>query len=125
MAALKPSYQIKIQQNPVFDTSQNHTTKHKPFYLMYSQHTIVPLDLQLQGSKETQNNIRNAQERQKGYYNKSIKSIEFKIGDQVLLYESAKEKVYSNKLREKWKGPYFVHDYRVSGAYKLRTVEEK
>ncbi|CAG8638354.1 19652_t:CDS:1, partial [Dentiscutata erythropus] len=74
---------------------------------------------------QAQTNIKNAQEKQKGYYDKNIKSIEFKIDDQVLLYKSANEKVYSNKLREKWKGPYFIYDYGAPRTYKLRTIEEK
>ncbi|CAG8607255.1 14986_t:CDS:2, partial [Dentiscutata heterogama] len=37
-------------------------------------------------------NIKKAQEKQKGYYDKSLKPIKFKIEDQVLLYELAKEK---------------------------------
>ncbi|CAG8778979.1 28005_t:CDS:2, partial [Racocetra persica] len=39
----------------------------------------------------------------KEHYDFGIKSIKFKIGDQVLLYEFAKEKVYGDKLREKKK----------------------
>ncbi|CAG8590506.1 12085_t:CDS:2 [Dentiscutata erythropus] len=69
--------------------------------------------------------LKNVQERQKGYYDKSIRPIEFKIRDQVLLYKLAKEKVYGNKLKEKWKGPYFIHDYRALGTYKLQTIEGK
>ncbi|CAG8846633.1 685_t:CDS:1, partial [Gigaspora margarita] len=48
-----------------------------------------------------QDNIKKAQEKQKRYHNKNIKTIEFKTGDQVLMYESAKKNVYGDKLREK------------------------
>ncbi|CAG8785842.1 38144_t:CDS:2, partial [Gigaspora margarita] len=41
---------------------------------------------------QAQDNIQKAQRRQKNYYNYSIRPIEFRIGDQVLLHESAKEK---------------------------------
>ncbi|CAG8515191.1 1518_t:CDS:2 [Dentiscutata erythropus] len=67
-------------------------------------------------------NIRNAQEKQKGYYDKNIRPIEFKIGDQVLLYELAKEKVYNDKLREKWK-PLFRP--RLQRAGNLQTMNSR
>ncbi|CAG8850973.1 28380_t:CDS:1, partial [Gigaspora margarita] len=43
---------------------------------------------------QAQKNIQEAQQRQKEYHDYSIKAIKFKIRDQVLLYESAKEKVH-------------------------------
>ncbi|CAG8645490.1 2150_t:CDS:1, partial [Scutellospora calospora] len=39
-------------------------------------------------------NIKVAQEKQKEYYNESIKKKQFYIGDKVLLYQSAQAKVH-------------------------------
>ncbi|CAG8810215.1 243_t:CDS:1, partial [Racocetra persica] len=41
------------------------------------------------------------QQRQKEYHDKRIKLEKFKIGEQVLVYKSAKEKIYGDKLRKK------------------------
>ncbi|CAG8764563.1 20740_t:CDS:1, partial [Racocetra persica] len=45
-----------------------------------------------QQQMQAQANIKKIQEKQKEYYNKNIKPIEFKIDDQVLLYKLVKEK---------------------------------
>ncbi|CAG8811114.1 14718_t:CDS:1, partial [Gigaspora rosea] len=120
-----------------YHTLPNYTIKYDPFFLTYGQYANLLIDLQLQKeempeelleqslelhirkiteqlhqqSLQAQKNIQEAQQKQKEYHNDGIKAIEFKIGDQVLLYESTKKKVHGDKLREKWKGPYFVHDY--------------
>lgn len=99
----------------VYHTLQNHTTKLDLFYLMYRREDIVPLNLQMQQRKEIP----------EASYDRNIKTIEFKIGDQVLMYELAKENVHSDKLKEKWKGPYYIHDYSIPGTYKLRTIDGK
>ena len=49
----------------------------------------------------------------------------FNIGDKVLMYNAAKEKQWSGKLNEKWKGPFFIHDILPNGVYKLRTIDGK
>ena len=48
-----------------------------------------------------QQNIGKAQEKQKWYYDQGIKIEKFNIGNKVLLYKSAKAKVYRDKFREK------------------------
>ena len=47
--------------------------------------------------------------------------MQFKIGDLVLLYRS--ELRGKQKLQERWKGPYYVHEALDNGAYKLRTID--
>ena len=74
---------------------------------------------------QAQQNIGKAQQKQKQYHDKGIRPVEFNIGDKVLLYESAKAGVHGNKFREKWTGPYYIHDISAPGAYKLRTMDDK
>jgi transposase InsO family protein len=133
-----------------YRTNQNSTTKYTPFKLLYGREAILPMDLQ--GSENQSNeamdsqlqrhikfitedfqnirtnaqqNITKAQGKQKQYHDQGIKLEKFNIGDKVLLYESAKAKVHGDKFREKWTGPYYIHDINGSGAYKLRTMEDK
>jgi hypothetical protein len=44
--------------------------------------------------------------------------LEFKIGDKVLYYNTAKKKQWSGKLEEKWKGLYYIHLVIINGFYK-------
>ena len=43
----------------------------------------------------------------------------FYIGEEVLYYNIAKEKYYSDKLEEKWKGPYIINAILLNGSYKI------
>ncbi|CAG8469621.1 21002_t:CDS:2 [Gigaspora rosea] len=56
-------------------------------------------DLQQQRT-QAQQNIKKAQQRQKEYYDKKIiKPVEFQIGEQVLIYDLAKDKNRRRKNR--------------------------
>ena len=69
-------------------------------------------------------NIEKSQEQQSIYHNKKYKKKEdFKIGDQVLLYNAAKEKQWSGKLQDKWKGPYYIHQIIINGSYKIKEED--
>jgi hypothetical protein len=133
-----------------YRTVQNSTTKYTPFKLLYGREAVLPIDLQ--GNEQDDNevpeeslqqhigyitedlqnlrlnardNIEKAQEKQRKYHDQKVKPIKFNIGDKVLLYESAKAKVHGDKFREKWTGPYYIHDITAPGAYKLRTMDDK
>jgi len=67
-----------------------------------------------------------SQEKQKEYHDKKIRKQEkFEIGDKVLYYNAAKEKQWSGKLEEKWKGPYYIQERLLNGSYKLKEVNGK
>src|SRR6185369_9969784 len=71
-------------------------------------------------------NIEESQEKQKEYHDKKNKiNKEFEIGDKVLLYEAWREKQWSGKLQEKWKGQYVIHEKLFNGSYKLREMNGK
>ncbi|PKK62445.1 hypothetical protein RhiirC2_790374 [Rhizophagus irregularis] len=62
--------------------------------------------------------------KQKEYYNKKFKrKARFEIGEQVLLYDAAKEKQWNGKLKEK--GPYYIHDTIRNGAYKIKELDRR
>ena len=43
----------------------------------------------------------------------------FEVNDLVLLYDKAKDTSHSNKLAEKWKGPYRITKVLPKGAYRI------
>ena len=53
------------------------------------------------------------------------KETKFLIGEKVLLKESSKEKQWTGKLSQNWKGPYYIHEIFGRGAYKLKTIDGK
>ena len=134
-----------------YRTTQNATTKYTPFKLLYGHEAKIPLDLQdtnqdnlekpyneqlqrhidfitedfQQIRIQAQQNIKKAQQKQKQYHDKGIKPEKFNIGDKVLLFELVKAGVHGDKFREKWTGPYYIHNTIAPGAYKLRTMDDK
>ena len=126
-----------------YRTAQHSTTKVTPFLLTYGREAISPLtdikidnttDCLLQRYKEilhhiphvrtdVQERITDRQEKQKQKYNENIMEKTFQIGDKVLLYDKRLDNQWSGKLRDKWKGPYYIHWVGLTGYYKLRTIE--
>jgi len=71
-------------------------------------------------------NIKDSQQKQKQYHDKNItKQDRYQIGDKVLYYNAAKEKQWSGKLEEKWKGPYYINETLPNDAYKLKEMNGK
>lgn len=128
----------------LYSTSFICITKIEPFYLVYGRPAKLPIDEQ-GDSNETINDriqqlvdnvpqlrinakerVTKAQEKQKELYHQKLrKIINYEIGDKVLYYNAAKEKQWSGKLDPKWKGPYYIHQVLLNGAYKLRTTDGK
>ena len=73
--------------------------------------------------KEAKIQNKKPQEKQKKYHDKKIRKQEkFEIGDKVLYYNAAKEKQWSGKLEEKWKGPYYIQQKLLNGSYKIKEI---
>ena len=58
--------------------------------------------------------------KQKKWHDQRILRREFKVGDQVLLFNS-KLRLFLGKLKSKWSGPYTVVSSTNFGAVTLRT----
>ena len=41
------------------------------------------------------------------------------------MYDAARDKHFTSKLKPKWKGPFYIHNVLPNGAYKLRNLEGK
>ncbi|CAB4496091.1 unnamed protein product [Rhizophagus irregularis] len=128
---------------------RQNTTRYEPFYLTYGRDAVLPIELevptypfedrsdrgfedlyfrrlgQLVGNliddrQQANENIQHAQKRQVERHNEQIKEHQYQIGEKVLL-----RNFRAKKLDSKWHGPYYIHDVRPNGTYKLRTLEGK
>jgi hypothetical protein len=128
-----------------YRTIKHNTTKRTPFFMVYGREAILPTDnidenkeitekesllkrvYEIINLNENRNEvleiIKKSQEKQKERHDEKIIEDKFEIGDKVLLKDTAKEKQWSGKLSQKWKGPYYVHQIIGKGAYKLRDMD--
>ena len=60
----------------------------------------------------------------KKWHDQRILRREFKVGDQVMLFNS-KLKLFLGKLKSKWSGPYIVVSSTTFGAVTLRTSNKE
>jgi len=132
-----------------YRTKKHNTTCHEPFYLIYGRDATLPIEFsvtttQVELSENdiqedlfkrvhtltgkvigdrlmVQDTIHQAQQRQKQRHDAGLQEIHFKIGDLVLLHRS--DLRGKQKLQERWKGPYYIHEILDNGAYKLRTMD--
>ncbi|GBC22632.2 uncharacterized protein K02A2.6-like [Rhizophagus irregularis DAOM 181602=DAOM 197198] len=124
-----------------YRTRKQSSTKIKPFYVTYGRRAKLPLDKDENKitladrvkilieelpviRRKMKENVEEAQERQKQQHDKrGIRKPKFEIGEKVLLYEAWREKQWSGKLQNKWKGPYLIHEEFGNGAYKLKELD--
>ncbi|GES74949.1 DDE-type integrase/transposase/recombinase [Rhizophagus clarus] len=134
-----------------YRTKCHSITRHEPFYLMYGHDAVLPIEFAVSTMQskcaeenpqddllnrihtltgkvvidrlETQDNICKAQQKQKKQHDEDLHIMQYKIGDLVLPYQSQLRG--KQKLQERWKGPYYVHEVLGNGVYKLRTIEGK
>ncbi len=126
-----------------YRTSQHSTTKVTPFLLSYGREAVLPIDEEKESSEDplmdrfksivdelpqirndTYERVVQQQQKQKEYHDQQItSSTTFSIGDKVLLYDAKKEKQWSGKLEDKWKGPYYIHAVLLNGSYKIRSIK--
>ena len=76
------------------------------------------LNLLAEWRNEAYENAKMFKEKVKIWHDKKIKRKEFKVGDQVLLYNS-RFKFSAGKLASKWQGPLVIQEVYRSGAIRL------
>jgi hypothetical protein len=79
---------------------------------------ILDLHLLDEWRNEAYESARLFKEKFKIWHDMKIKRREFKLGDQVLLFNS-RFKFFAGKLMSKWQGPLVIHEVYRSGAIRL------
>ena len=123
-----------------YRTKVQGSTKVEPFYLTYGRKPTLPMDKEEKKISlieriqeiveripkirhQAKEEIKKSQTKQKKYHDRKYKTKEsYEIGDKILYYIAAKEKTWTGKLEEKWKGPYYIHEIMLNGAYKIKEM---
>ncbi|KAG9289641.1 hypothetical protein G9A89_014376 [Geosiphon pyriformis] len=88
------------------------TINEKNFEATLYQRTYQLMETLENNRRTAADNISHAQEQQKERHNKHLSEqpMEFKIGDQVLLYCTKAEKQWNGKFDPKWDGLFHIHE---------------
>ena len=42
-----------------------------------------------------------------------------------MYYNAAKDKQWSGKLDDKWKGPYYIHEILINGTHEIKELDDR
>jgi hypothetical protein len=125
-----------------------------PFQLVYGQEAILPTELEISSLQlmlqieklnssnvpqrinallalEEQRifaleNIKRRQQTVKKYFNKCTKAVKFKVGEKVLLWDSAHvDRGRESKFQKLWLGPFKIAFVLSANSYLLKDLEER
>ena len=124
-----------------YNTAVHSSTGYSPFYLMYGREAREPNDLlppartrnltdvNMLFSQQWYDALRiakdrliEAKEKQKFYYDRNTKRIEFAVGEKVLLKQLA---ITPGKFNNRWEGPYTVKEKKGNVSYKIISEDGK
>ena len=91
---------------------------------MEKHQQIISSQLQ-QRRLDAQQNIMQRQQQQQECYNRDRPGISYQIGDKVLLFNVTQSHIHGDKFKDKFDGPFYIHDIVRPGTYKLRTSDER
>ena len=102
---------------PSFPTEEKPPEEFEKLYFDRLQLLIGKISEDRQAARR---NIERAQEKQARLHDRKLKTHRYNIGDKVLLKDFR-----AKKMDPKWLGPYYIHDIKLNGTYKLRTLDNK
>jgi len=124
-----------------YNTAVHSSTGYSPFYLMYGREAREPSDLMPPARNRNLTDINmlfsqqwydalriakdrliEAKEKQKFYYDRNTKRIEYKVGDKVLMKQLA---ITPGKFNNRWDGPYTVKEKKGNVSYRIISEDGK
>jgi hypothetical protein len=125
----------------VYNTAVHSSTGYSPFYLMYGREAREPDDLMpparnrnltdinmlfsqqwYDAIKIAKDRLIEAKEKQKFYYDRTAKRVNFAIGDRILFKQLA---IVPGKFNMRWEGPYTVVEKKSNVSYKIVSDDGK
>ncbi|OAE20015.1 hypothetical protein AXG93_17s1150 [Marchantia polymorpha subsp. ruderalis] len=132
-----------------YRTAEKITTKQTPYFLVYGQHPILPIEFEVptqrtldlrrvsaeesqlyrlqevmvleERRREAEERTRRIQLRRKERYDQRIKPVLLQKGDLALLYDSRHAR-FPGKLHLRWMGPYKVVEVFPNGSIQLADL---
>ncbi|RWS03246.1 retrovirus-related Pol polyprotein from transposon 297-like protein [Dinothrombium tinctorium] len=121
---LKSRDRKKIEKEPITPTevtlgSQSSGVNESEGYVgVLAQHLNKIRDIAKQ-------NLEAAQLRNKSYYDKKHRDVNFEVGEKVLVYFPIRRKGKSEKLFHKWLGPYRITQRHTPLVYEVETIDSR
>ena len=130
------------------NTPADNSTEFSPYYLLFCQNMRTPFDVAIQGNipdvtpnfrANLNTFIRNAQltrhianenierhlEINRNRHDNKAKEQDFHIGQTVWLFNPAVPLGHSQKLRQKWCGPYIISEVHDNNTYRIRHYQTR
>ena len=128
-----------------YNTTKNASTNYTPFFLVHGREARLPVDVQFEiPSLDTEGNITyypymlkdklaaarviakenitKSQERSSKYYNEKRKPSDFKLNDDVLVYNPRSYKGKTNKILHRFTGPFRIIEVRPNNTVKIKSL---
>ena len=127
------------------------STGFTPFFLVYGQEALFPIELQVRSNRLMQASCRDGESamedrlahnhvlqysreeavehylqqawRRKQYYDKKARLETFLKGSLVLRYDNRFDNIKGQKMVNRWEGPFVVHEVYDNGSYQLKDID--